>query len=82
MADITVEQLVDEMFDMVSKYHGKKNFKASDLRKEMIKKHGDEGVDRAICKKAIRQLMDSGKCVYSYFGGSFITLPPEEGVDK
>jgi hypothetical protein len=26
--------------------------------------------------------MDSGRCVYTYFGGSFIELPPEEGVEK
>jgi hypothetical protein len=33
-----------------------------------------------LCKAAIRTLMDSGRCVYTYFGGSFIELPPEEGA--
>jgi len=31
-----------------------------------------------MCKAAIRTLMDSGKCVYTYFGGSFIEMPPEK----
>jgi hypothetical protein len=22
--------------------------------------------------------LESGRCVYSYFGGSYITIPPEE----
>ena len=29
-------------------------------------------VDRALCKVAIRQLVDSGRCVYSYFGSTAI----------
>jgi len=27
-------------------------------------------------------MMDSGRCVYTYFGGSFIEVPPEEGVER
>lgn len=78
MADVTTEQLADEMFQMVEETMGKKNLKASDLTKAMIKKHG---VDKAACKAAIRTLMDSGRCVYSYFGGSYITIPHMEGAD-
>jgi hypothetical protein len=46
----------------------------------MIKKFGEEEVDKKLCKAAIRTLMDSGKCVYTYFGGSFIEIPREEGA--
>jgi hypothetical protein len=31
-------------------------------------------------KAAIRTLMDTGKCVYTYFGGSYIEIPHEEGA--
>ena len=31
-------------------------------------------------RKAIRILIDSGRCIYSYLGGSYIQLPPKEGV--
>jgi hypothetical protein len=66
---------------MVKEYQGKKQLKAGDLTKAMIQKYGGE-VDKKLCKLAIRSLMDSGRCVYTYFGGSFIELPPDEGVEK
>jgi len=77
---VSTEQLAEEMFQMVTECEGKKNLKAGDLTKAMIAKHGDDGVDKAACKLAIRELMDSGRCVYSYFGGSYITLPKKEGA--
>ncbi len=72
----SVEEVADAMFEMVKEYHGKKNLKALDLVKAMIEKFGDD-VDKKFCKKAIRSLMDSGRCTYSYVGGSYIVLPPE-----
>ena len=78
MADVTIEQIAEAMYKMVEETMGKKNLKAGDLTKAMIKQYG---VDKPLCKKAIRTLMDSGRCVYSYFGGSFITLPHKEGAN-
>jgi len=81
MADeVTVQQVADEMFKMVTETAGKKNLKAGDLTKAMIAKYGDN-VDKAKCKLAIRDLMDSGRCVYGYFGGSYIQLPHTEASD-
>ncbi len=75
---VTVEALADEMFALISEYAGKRNLKAGDLTKEMISRHGDAcGKDQ--CKLAIRALIESGRCVYSYLGGSYIQLPPKEG---
>ena len=79
---VTPEEVADAMFEMVSEYQGKKKFKAGDLTKAMIQKYGEGEVDKKLCKTAIRTLMDSGRCVYTYFGGSFIELPPEEGVER
>ena len=76
---VTVEALAEDMFQMVSETMGKKNLKAGDLTKAMIAKYGAE-VTKDDCKAAIRILMDSGRCVYSYFGGSYITLPHKEGA--
>lgn len=75
---VSVEVLAEEMFQMVSETMGKKNLKAGDLTKAMIAKYPDCTKDD--CKAAIRTLMDSGRCVYSYFGGSYITLPHKEGA--
>jgi hypothetical protein len=77
---VAVDTLAEEMFSMVSEYFGKKNLKATDLTKAMIAKHGEAECTKDDCKHAIRQLIDSGRCVYSYFGGSFITLPHKEGA--
>ncbi len=76
---VTTEQVADAMYDMVAQYQGKKKFKALDLTKAMKEKYGEEA-DRTTCKAAIRTLMDSGRCVYTYFGGSFIEVPHKEGA--
>jgi hypothetical protein len=76
---VTVESIADEMYSMIAEYAGKRNLKAGDLTKEMIARHGDT-CSKDECKQAIRILIESGRCVYSYLGGSFIQLPPKEGV--
>jgi len=77
---IPAETLADEMYKMISDYAGKKNLKAGDLTKEMIARHGEANCGKDDCKQAIRLLIDSGRCVYSYLGGSYIQLPPQEGT--
>ena len=76
----TIEEVAEAMFAMVSEYAGKKNLKAGDLTKAMIAKYGGADLNKDECKLAIRILMDSGRCVYAYFGGSYIQLPGKEGA--
>ncbi len=79
MADkVSEEQLADDMFKVVEEYAGKRKFKAQDLVKELVKKYGEDTVTTSDGKKALRLLIDSGRCVYTYFGGSFVELPPKE----
>ena len=73
----TADSVADAMFEMVKDYHGKRKLKAMDLTKAMIEKYGEDECDKKLCKKAIRQLIDSGRCTYSYVGGSYIVLPPD-----
>ena len=83
MSDTTavpVETLAEEMYQLIAECEGKKNLKAGDLTKAMIAKYGESEISKDDCKAAIRILMDSGRCVYSYFGGSYITLPHKEGA--
>ena len=77
---VSPEEVAEAMYELVAQYQGKKKFKAGDLTKEMIAKYGEDQCDKKLCKLAIRQLMDSGRCVYTYFGGSFIEVPHEEGA--
>jgi hypothetical protein len=80
VSTVPIETLAEDMFQLVTECAGKKNLKAGDLAKAMIAKHGEQTCNKDDCKKAIRILIDSGRCVYGYFGGSFIQLPPKEGT--
>jgi hypothetical protein len=73
-----VEEVADAMYTMVKDAFGVKKFKPMDLTKAMIELYGDE-VDKKLCKAAIKVLIDSGRCVYTYFGGSYIEIPHREG---
>ena len=77
---VTTEAVADAMYQMVKEYQGKKKFKAGDLTKAMIQQFGAEGCDKQVCKAAIRTLIDSGRCIYTYFGGSYIEIPHAEGA--
>lgn len=76
----TVEEIADAMYKMVEEAQGIKQLKPMDLTKAMRQLHGDEGVDKKMCKEAIKILINSGKCIYTYFGGSYIELPHKEGA--
>ena len=76
MSDINEILVADAMYALIKDYHGKKNLKALDLIKAMGEKFGD-ACNKKMCKAAIRELIDSERCTYSYVGGSYIVLPPE-----
>ena len=75
MAEVTVEQLADAMYELVKSTYGKKDLKPMDVTKAMINQFEDDAVDKRMCKKALRSLIDSGRCIYKYAGGSYVTLP-------
>jgi hypothetical protein len=76
----TTDEIADAMFKLVEEAQGLKKLKATDLRKAVIEIFGDDEVDKKACKLAIKQLIDSGRCVYTYFGGSYIELPHREAA--
>lgn len=75
----TVEEITEMMYKMISEAQGMKKLKPMDLTKAMKQLLGDE-FDKKSCKLAIKELIDTGRCVYTYFGGSFIELPHREGA--
>ena len=75
MSQPTVDDIANSMYELVKSTKGKKNLKPMDLIKAMIQEFGDDACDKKTCKLAIRQLIDSGRCIYSYVGGSYVTLP-------
>jgi hypothetical protein len=78
---VKVEEVADAMFKMIKDSMGQKKWKATDLTKAVTELFGDR-CDKALAKSAIRDLIESGKCVYTYFGGSFIEIPHKEGAEN
>ena len=68
MAEISVEKIADEMYAILAEAAGKKNLNANDLIKLMQAKFGPT-CSKDECKKAIRILIESQKCVYCFLGG-------------
>lgn len=80
MADpVPVDELAESIFKMVKQNAGLKQFKAMDLQKAMIEMFPGR-VDKKAVKAAIKLMIDSGRLIYTYFGGSYIELPHQEGA--
>ena len=75
----TAEEIADAMYKLVEEAKGLKKLKPTDLTKAMAQMYGDE-VDKKTSKGAIKLLVDSGRCVYTYFGGSYIEIPHREAA--
>ncbi len=78
----TVEEVAEAMYKMVKDTMGMKKWKAMDLTKAAIELFGEERCDKTLCKEAIRTLVDSGRLVYTYFGGSYLEIPHKEGAQN
>jgi hypothetical protein len=76
MSDVTANVIADAMYELVKECHGKRQLKPLDLTKAMMERFGDD-CSKALCKEAIRLLVEDDRCTYSYQGGSYIVLPPE-----
>ena len=78
---VSVEEVADAMFVQIEAAQGLKKLKPGDVTKMMLEQFGDR-VDKKLCKLAIRKLIESQRCVYTYFGGSYIEVKPPEGTEK
>ncbi len=74
---VSVEEVAEAMYRMVKDATGVKKLKPMDLEKAAVQFFGADRCNKDICKKAIRSLVDSERLVYTYFGGSFVEIPPE-----
>jgi len=76
---VPVTEIAEAMYKLVAESQGQKKLKPTDLTKAMMEVF--EGrVDKKACKEAIKELVNSGRCVYTYYGGSFIEVPHREGA--
>lgn len=72
----SLEEVANAMFKLVKEGAGLKKYKSTDLMKAA--KELFPGVDKNLTKDAVKHLVDSGRCVYTYFGGSFVEIPHKE----
>jgi hypothetical protein len=77
---VNVDEVADAMYKMIKDSMGQKKWKATDLTKAVLELFGADKCDKKLVKLAIRELVESEKCVYTYFGGSFIEIPHKEGA--
>lgn len=79
---VSVEEVAEAIYKMVKDTMGMKKWKASDLTKASIELFGEDRCDKNLCKEAIKELVNSGRLVYTYFGGSFLEIPHKEGAQN
>ncbi|MBI5198824.1 MAG: hypothetical protein HZA09_02275 [Nitrospirae bacterium] len=70
------EELKQKIYEIVEKSKGKKKLKEKDV---IAAASEETGLDKDTVKKALREMIDVGKLMYSYSGGaSSIEIPSEE----
>ena len=67
------EELKEKIYGLIEKSTGKKKLKAHDIKKAFK----DESSEAEI-KDALKDLVDEGRLIYTYFGGSYVEIPPKE----
>ncbi len=68
-------ELKEKIYSLVEQSMGKKKLKQSEIEKKISE---ETGVTRQDVKAALRELIDEGKLIYTYFGGSFVEIPPKQ----
>lgn len=68
-----VAEMKEQIYKLVESSMGKKKLKAGDIKKHFRA----AGVDEELVKEGLRELIDEGKLIYTYFGGSYVEIPPQ-----
>jgi len=70
------DELKDKIFAFMERYKGKKKLKEKDVIKGIAE---ETGVPADEAKKALREMINVGRLMYSYGGGSSsVEIPSEE----
>ncbi len=69
------EEVKQKIYALVEKSVGKKKLKSSDIQKTLS---AELGITRDEVKGALKDLIDAGTLIYTYFGGSFVEIPPKQ----
>lgn len=69
------EEVKKKIYELVEKSIGKKKLKSSDIQKTIS---AELNISRDEVKDALKDLVDAGQLIYTYFGGSFVEIPPKQ----
>jgi hypothetical protein len=69
------EEVKNKIYALVEKSVGRKKLKSSDIQKAVS---AEAGITRDEVKDALKDLVDEGKLIYTYFGGSYVEIPPKQ----
>lgn len=70
------EEIQEKIFAYMQQMKGKKKLKEKDVIKKI---NADTGEEKDVVKKALREMINVGKLMYSYGGGaSSVEIPSEE----
>ena len=73
----TAEEVADKMYELIAAGKGQKKYTPRELQNISMGRFGEEG-DKKPGKAAVKHLTNSGRCVYSGYGGvSYVEIPPE-----
>ena len=75
---VSTEELAEAMYHMVQESAGSRRLRPTDLTRAMIERFGPERCTKEHCKEALRRLVDAERCVYTFYDGSYVELPPQE----
>ncbi len=75
---VSTDELVEAMYKMVAETAGQRKLRPTDVTRAMIERFG---CSRDACKEALRKLTESERCVYTFYDGSYIELPPKQATD-
>jgi len=71
-----VEEVAEAMYSYVSRAQGVKKTTPGELIKFADQTFGNRA-NKKTHKEAIRHLIDSGRCIYTYFGSTAIEMPQD-----
>ena len=78
MNEISPQSIAEDMYQFLAEAAGKRNVSVNDLVKAMQAKLGS-ACSRDDCKKAVRLLTESGRCVYCFQSGvNYIQVAPQQ----
>ena len=81
MSEPTAAELGDAIFDLVKENYGKKKFRPTELQRAMAAKYEVRKLDKKLFKAAMREVIDTGRLIYTFYSGTYVELPHEEKAE-